>query len=860
MGKVFVHIPTVPNTVLGKFKVSLDSRLLATFSTKGGDVEAQVDQDGLLEVKLGLMSKKIDVKADQYSVVCVMQAAIGLRATHTVCDMALVNSGKRIPAKGKVIITCGKFFLTTPSYKVFVDGTEVGSVTKDQNTLEVLIDETCEIVIKEKGLSLQKIIATASPDEVKMIRILPSNKYLFSSETILLKDGFKLSVPKPAENSNPSTLKKVGKTLLKHKKAIMLGAGVVAALTGLDADAADLDVDADVDLGDDLDFDTDDMEFEALDTDGDGFADTLLVDADGDGIADAAGIDTDGDGILDTFGADTDGDGAFDTFGTDIDGDGTLDTIGMDTDGDGAIDTVGLDTDGDGAIDTIGMDTDGDGAVDTIGMDTDGDGAIDTVGVDTDGNGALDQVNTISEEESLLERVDSIVEDTIDAVETDSQPVMAGAMAATAAAAAATTDARQTMNATNTAMDATNTAMEKKKPYKLLLFILLPLLLIGGVLAFLLSGGPKQEEKDSFITGFFSEYYSYETNRSELFEKSLSKDLLQTANADPELLGYLTDAPSDVLGTMTIIPQNKGSYLVSSEVYGQTSEYLVHVNKKLKIDQIEELQAVTLPASIATKFYAALLSHDTFVEKGELNLDIEPARYGVPVRKVTGSVTLPYFKMPVKGQISGNEISLDLDDRGLDSMTGRYADGTIDASGTIQDSQDPVTVRLIAAKDPDGWDDLLKRVQSPPEISEAESAALLAMAEHALLNLPDHSDFGRVDQDCYTTEFKDLLRRSFEKGAAEAVEGEIGDEEFLGYWYDGNGDGMDLDSRKFRITSYDGESATVHLHMTYYDFPEIDHDFAMLFKKEGGEWHLDDWVTSLLDVGMKARCKDYLGN
>lgn len=51
---------------------------------------------------------------------------------------------------------------------------------------------------------------------------------------------------------------------------------------------------------------------EAVDADGDGEADTVILDADGDGVADTAHIDADGDGKLDTTLIDTDGDGCFD--------------------------------------------------------------------------------------------------------------------------------------------------------------------------------------------------------------------------------------------------------------------------------------------------------------------------------------------------------------------------------------------------------------------------------------------------------------------------------------------------------------------------------------------------------------------
>ena len=999
MGKVFVHIPELPNYQIGKFKVLLDSKQVATFSWHGGDVEVPVERDGVLEVKFGLMGKKVNVRADQYSAVCVMQAAIGLRASHTVCDMALVESGKRLPAKGKVIISCGKFFLTTPKYRVFVNDVEVGAVTRDESKLEILIDKPYQIVIKETGLSVKKIVTTASPDEIKLIRILPSSRFLFSHETVLFKDGFRLTAPKAAEDENPSALKKVGKTLLKHKRAIMLGVGVVAALAGADADAADMD--ADVDVGDDMDFGDDDMDFEMLDTDGDGLADTVLADTDGDGIADAIGMDTDGDGLLDSFGADTDGDGMLDTFGMDSDGDGMLDTVGMDTNGDGAIDTVGLDTDGNGTIDTVGMDTDGDGvldtvdvntesagaidtvsvdtdgdgladtvvadtdgdgvadaigmdtdgdgvldsfgadtdgdgaldtfgvdsdgdgAIDTVGVDTDGDGAIDTVGLDTDGDGAIDSVGMDTDGDGNLDTVgfdtngdgaiDTVGVDmdgdgTIDRVGVDTDgdgtldrvgdlaekesladrvnPLLAGAVAATAVSVAAKNThktAPKTVTNTATASKAANSANavytapegkkepqpsegqtvigNKKKFNALWLIPVVLLLLLGGILA-LLFLKPSAEKKDSFIHDFFAEYYNGEADRYALFEKSLSPDLLQAAGANPELIGYLTDAPSEVYGTLSVSPQENGLYEVVTKVYDQVSAYRVHVNNKLKIDRIEELQGVVVPNSIPTRLHVALISYGAFVEKGELNLDIEPGRYGVPGRSLTGMMEVPQYGGAVEGMIEQGKITLaaGLGWLGTCSFSGNYATGLIDATGTLQDAGFPVTVRLVAAPGPDDLDRKLGEILTLPDVPAAERSALLAAAERALFNVPDHSSFDQVEQDGYTAEFRNLLSRSCEKGAAEATEGEIGEDEFLVYWYDGNGDGMDLGSRKFQIRSYDANSATVLLHMVYQDFPNEGRDYLLSLKKEGGKWLLDDWFGTPFDAGMKAMCKSYLGN
>ena len=371
---------------------------------------------------------------------------------------------------------------------------------------------------------------------------------------------------------------------------------------------------------------------------------------------------------------------------------------------------------------------------------------------------------------------------------------------------------------------------------------------------------PSAEKKDSFIRDFFAEYYNGEADRYALFEKSLSPDLLQAAGANPELIGYLTDVPSEVYGTLSVSPQDNGLYEVVTKVYDQVSAYRVHVNNKLKIDRIEELQGVVVPSSIPAKFHVALITYDALVEKGELNLDIEPGQYGVPGRSLTGKMDVPQYNGSVEGQIEQGKITLaaGLGWLGTCSFYGNYASELIDATGTLPESGVPV--RLVAVQEPDDLDRKLGEILTLPEVPDAERSSLLAAAEHALFQVPDHASFDPVDQDGYTSEFKNLLTRSFEKGAAEATEGEIGGDEFLLYWYDGNGDGMDLTSRVFQIRSFDGNSASVLLHMVFQDFPNEGRDYLLSFKKEGGKWLLDDWIGSPFSTGKKAMCKNYLDN
>lgn len=125
----------------------------------------------------------------------------------------------------------------------------------------------------------------------------------------------------------------------------------------------------------------------ALDLDGDGLLDDLMVDDDGDGVADHAELDLDDDTVPETRHSD-DGTGTWAVTGApeqplrwfSLDGGGH--TGPGDVDGDGAADRFS-DLDGDGLADravagrTGYVDTDGDGRWDLRLSDTDGDGAAD---------------------------------------------------------------------------------------------------------------------------------------------------------------------------------------------------------------------------------------------------------------------------------------------------------------------------------------------------------------------------------------------------------------------------------------------------------------------------------------------------
>ena len=164
-----------------------------------------------------------------------------------------------------------------------------------------------------------------------------------------------------------------------------------------------------------------------LDTDGDGYWDTVEVDcgSDPDDASDYP-VDTDADGRCDALDNDDDNDGVVDNDDdfpldpneqTDTDNDGVGDNADDDDDGDGWTDadenTCGsdplddadrpLDTDGDLVCDVVDEDDDGDGVLDdddafpkdaTESVDTDGDGIGDNADTDDDGDGYSDSQET----------------------------------------------------------------------------------------------------------------------------------------------------------------------------------------------------------------------------------------------------------------------------------------------------------------------------------------------------------------------------------------------------------------------------------------------------------------------------------
>ena len=126
------------------------------------------------------------------------------------------------------------------------------------------------------------------------------------------------------------------------------------------------------------------------DTDGDGIADAKDLDSDNDGIPDvveAGGTDANGDGIADNF-LDTDGDGFNDTVDGDVNG-----TINKNK---ALILTGSTDDNNDGKPDSYDTgDTDNDGIPNYLDLDSDNDGIPDLVeagGIDTDGNGLVDTI------------------------------------------------------------------------------------------------------------------------------------------------------------------------------------------------------------------------------------------------------------------------------------------------------------------------------------------------------------------------------------------------------------------------------------------------------------------------------------
>ena len=155
------------------------------------------------------------------------------------------------------------------------------------------------------------------------------------------------------------------------------------------------------------------------DTDGDGIADHLDLDSDNDGITDiyeAEGTDANNDGRVDNA-LDTDGDGWADTF--DPDDGGTI-LNDPDTDGDNLPDRIDLDADNDGLADIIeagGIDADGNGKTDDD-SDTDIDGwaniyDADNGGTvlnpsDSDGDGFVNHLDLDSDSDGITDNVEGM--------------------------------------------------------------------------------------------------------------------------------------------------------------------------------------------------------------------------------------------------------------------------------------------------------------------------------------------------------------------------------------------------------------------------------------------------------------------
>jgi len=151
------------------------------------------------------------------------------------------------------------------------------------------------------------------------------------------------------------------------------------------------------------------------DSDGDGIPDLADLDSDNDGIpdlAEAGGVDANGDGVVDDL-TDTNGNGIADIYEVaaggralkliDTDGDGFPDTVDVDSDGDGIGDLIeagGADADGDGRLEVF-VDADHNGLADSVDgglpggraltqVDTDHDGLVDGLDTDSDGDGMSD--------------------------------------------------------------------------------------------------------------------------------------------------------------------------------------------------------------------------------------------------------------------------------------------------------------------------------------------------------------------------------------------------------------------------------------------------------------------------------------
>jgi len=150
--------------------------------------------------------------------------------------------------------------------------------------------------------------------------------------------------------------------------------------------------------------------------------------------------------------------------------------------------------------------------------------------------------------------------------------------------------------------------------------------------------------------------------------------------------------------------------------------------------------------------------------------------------------------------------------------------------------------------------------------SNAPEAPSQEYCERAFSQIPDHKDFSKVDKNAFSEEFRGLLEKAYAAADKEEREnpGEIGDYEFLIYWYDGNGEPL-LESEGSSIDYEIGEvkEGRSIVDITIYTpvfapYGHAENKFAMHLLYEDKAWRIDDWINPEFGKSMKSIITDYL--
>lgn len=149
------------------------------------------------------------------------------------------------------------------------------------------------------------------------------------------------------------------------------------------------------------------------------------------------------------------------------------------------------------------------------------------------------------------------------------------------------------------------------------------------------------------------------------------------------------------------------------------------------------------------------------------------------------------------------------------------------------------------------------------------AAPTQAWCEYAFQQIPDHQELAKVDSAAFSSDFYSLLQKAYalKDREQEMYPGELGDWEFLFYWYAGNGESP-LEDPAHTITYEIGEvqggkasvDVTIHTPSWAPDYTEY-HRFTMPVVYEDGAWRIDDWQGKAFGedgFSMKKNAEGYI--